>query len=285
MVEEYPLGLIPTPVYRAARPRPELAYSAKRMVDESGFSIAKMMPDECMLVPVPPTAMSQRYNDCTTCASALAFELSRRVKRPYEKPMEYATLPLYWDATHGMNKGAYVDQVLDILIESGTCLATDMPYGDYGIKSPVPESAKRFYRIRGYYNVFAKWDIGKTSRADLFWVKAELALGRPVIVGWWVGKDWFAHRRGVLGVETRRIGAHAMCAVGYGNQDGVTGLYLRNSWSPGWGEDGGAFVCDEAFNADAIEGWVPLAGRSVTSLSDVIEVYVQAQMDEHRSRE
>jgi len=76
-----------------------------------------------------------------------------------------------------------------------------------------------------------------------------------------------------------------MCAVGYGKREGVTGLYIRNSWSPGWGEEGSAFVCDAAFHQDAIEGWAPVAGRTVTSIVDAIDMYVQAQMDKHRGRE
>lgn len=51
--------------------------------------------------------------------------------------------------------------------------------------------------------------------------------------------------------HSRKLGWHAILAVGYGTMNGKQYLKVRNSWGPWWGADGYAWVCEDYFNANA----------------------------------
>lgn len=91
---------------------------------------------------------------------------------------------------------------------------------------------------------------------DLHGIRAELATGRPVVVGVFLSRtyrfpaDWTRVGAEVLLGPDRhepidRNDGHAMVIVGHGLHEGTPVMLLRNSWGSRWGHDGHAWVRED----------------------------------------
>jgi C1A family cysteine protease len=70
--------------------------------------------------------------------------------------------------------------------------------------------------------------------------KQAIAADGPVIAGLNVYEDFYFYKSGIYRQTTGIFrGRHAVCVVGYEDRKDGTGYWiLKNSWGPGWGENG-----------------------------------------------
>lgn len=115
--------------------------------------------------------------------------------------------------------------------------------------------------------------------AGLHKVRAELSAGRPVVVGVFLSRTYrFPSDWTRLGVEVLlasdldesidRNDGHAMVIVGSGLHDGEAVMLLRNSWGPGWGYEGHAWVKEDCLAPRLVGAFVIEKGGGDVLQSD-----------------
>lgn len=99
------------------------------------------------------------------------------------------------------------------------------PYDDDSTR-PCPDRDKRITKIKGWRSIFS------ASQA-----KEWISRKGPIMTGMEVYEDFFNYHSGVYrSVYGGYVGDHAVCVVGY---DDANGCWIcKNSWGPGWGEEG-----------------------------------------------
>lgn len=136
----------------------------------------------------------------------------------------------------GCADGSYVTDGLNLLKNKGVVPWSVMPYSSTNGCSLVPTAAQNTtaatYKITSYSRV------SLTSTA----IKAQLALGKPVIVAGPVNSA-FEYLSGttVLGRFTgSSLGGHCYCVVGY--DDSKSAFKVMNSWGTPWGSSGFGYI-------------------------------------------
>jgi hypothetical protein len=175
-------------------------------------------------------AHSAARNDLTPLACEYAFfHAQRRAKR----------LP---------TQGAVLGHILDALREDGQPEESAWPYmpanPDPATWSPPADVGTRYKRK------------GKPNGAAIDKIIADLAAGQPTVVLTKLVRSFF--KPSVDGVVELAAGEqpnpaqrHAVIAVGHGTVDGKRAILVRNSWGPGWGLGGHAWLT-ETFLAPAL---------------------------------
>jgi len=88
------------------------------------------------------------------------------------------------------------------------------------------------------------WNVGSfnITEGDEWSVKQALAFKGPVAVSYRVEDGFRDYKRGVYSKVGCKNGAmdinHAVTAVGYGVENGVTYFTIKNSWGEDWGDQG-----------------------------------------------
>jgi C1A family cysteine protease len=166
------------------------------------------------------------------------------------KPVDYSRLFIYYqerllEHTVRSDAGAMIRDGMKACAKVGAPLETLWPYDvkKFARKPPAKAYADAAARkIKSYRRV-----------ADLDHMRAELALGNPVVLGITVYESFESDqvaRTGVVpmpGAHERSLGGHAVLAVGY--DDATQMGIVRNSWGPEWG-DGGYFYLPYAYVRD-----------------------------------
>ena len=82
---------------------------------------------------------------------------------------------------------------------------------------------------------------------DLGTIAAHLTAGRPIVLGLVITASFMRCQSNgllpALSPDPER-GGHAVLAVGHGHISGADALLIRNSWGPGWGAEGHAWLTD-----------------------------------------
>lgn len=103
-----------------------------------------------------------------------------------------------------------------------------------------------------------RWGVRRYYRipsGDLTGVRRALAAGLPVVGGWQVGAAFTAYAgRGLVQPEQRTRGGHALCLVGYAEQDGDAFFAGVNSWGTAWGARG-MFHASDSWVAQGGDLW------------------------------
>ena len=170
------------------------------------------------------------------------------------------------------NGGTYISDHFDMLNEQGCCPLYNMSYKQYDGTTKPNESQKD---IASNYKASKNSDTDNwNSIHDIDSIKAYLAKGQPVVVSMETSNEYHALRKSdpVLYKPTIskenwqqlselerenyycKTGDHALCLVGYDenyNYNGKTVSVFKfvNSWGTSWGDNGYAYVTEDAFKS------------------------------------
>jgi C1A family cysteine protease len=172
---------------------------------------------------------------CTGQAIAGAIEL---IGRKNSKIHDVSRLFIYYQervliGTVHYDSGAYIRDGIKVTYTHGAPLERFWPYdiNRFKIKptaNAYSDAKKR--RVTGYKRCL-----------DFKTVKSAVAAGNPVVFGFNVYTSFNnINRTGIMTypnkARERFLGGHAVCIVGYRDID--SRFIVRNSWGPGWGDNG-----------------------------------------------
>jgi C1A family cysteine protease len=168
---------------------------------------------------------------CGSCwAFALTAGLESYVLRTQNKPgkdVDLSEQVMVSCSGVGSCNGGTLDA--DYLQSTGLPLETDYPYTatDGNCSSASPGWEKTAYKIGG-------WNSVSHTLASM---KSALVKYGPLPTAMWVYEDFMHYKSGVYSYTTgKKLGGHAVVIVGY--NDAEQYFTVKNSWGPGWGEDG-----------------------------------------------
>lgn len=174
---------------------------------------------------------------CTGNAIAGAIEL---VDRKNKKQLDVSRLFIYYEervleGSVNYDTGAYIRDGLKVVNKKGAPLESLWPY-NINQFTVQPNSA-------AYTDALKRKVTGYQRCADFAAVKAALASGNPVVVGFDVYSSFETLTVAKTGqmpypnVNTEDLlGGHAVCLVGY--NDNTQKFIARNSWGTTWGDKG-----------------------------------------------
>ncbi|NTW03860.1 MAG: C1 family peptidase, partial [Oscillochloris sp.] len=228
-------------------------------LEESSFAAVVELPDLVEpLTKAKNTPAPQSQGNRNTC---VAFTLAAAVQILSGDPTDLSEQFLYYlckekDGVPG-DVGTRPDLAVQLLQEVGICTEATWPYqaepnhsqpGGPTPPTPAYNEAKR-RRITGFTQLPAKGNSGLTQ------IQAQLAAGKPVLIGMPIYEHWNGSTQGKLLGRVRaalpgerQLGGHAMCVVGYRSDPTAPGggyFIVRNRWGTEWGKDNsdGAGYC------------------------------------------
>jgi C1A family cysteine protease len=195
---------------------------------------------------------------CTGQAIAGAVELVDR--KVWKQNLEISRLFIYYEervllGTWAVNtdSGAYIRDGLKVVNKLGAPIERLWPYDITRFKIKPTTTA---------YSDASRRKVTAYQRClDFTAVKAAVAAGNPVVIGFSVYSSFYAlNSTGIMtypNLERERyLGGHAVCIVGYRDID--SRFIVRNSWGPGWGDNGYFYMPYEVIQnpAMAFDFWV-----------------------------
>jgi hypothetical protein len=176
----------------------------------------------------------------------------------------------------GTNPLLAIQQLRDV----GICTEQTWPYQGEPVDNanpghgPAPALAldeARLRRISGFTQLPASGSAGVGQ------IKAQLAQGKPVMIGMPIYEHWTGSTQATLLGRLRaplpgerKAGGHAMCVVGYRDDDGAPGggyFIVRNSWGTAWGTDNsdGPGYCHMPYLLVARQNMVAIVAEGVAA--------------------
>ena len=192
-------------------------------------------------LPAVPAAVDWRSNsgdwttpirDQSSCGSCVAFgtvaTLEARVKIACKQASMTPDLSeadlFYCGCGNCCGTGWNFPPALDRCKNTGVALESAFPYTPGN--QPCKQGLTPWVKITGWSSVLAVADR-----------KSTIASKGPVVAGMAVYQDFFSYRSGVYHhVSGNLAGYHAISVVGY--DDAQQCWIAKNSWGPGWGENG-----------------------------------------------
>lgn len=207
----------------------------------------------------PPPGDQGKQGSCVGWAVAYGL-------KSYQKNREYRLQSL--DANFRFSPAFVYNQVKDQTCDGGSNIADALnviesqgalPLEDfhYDDKSCAQQPTDAQIQSAWEYRI-AKWM--QVNVQSLTEMKAQIARGIPVVVGIHVA-DSFQNFTGG-GVYRRSakkeadLGGHALLVVGY--SEALKAFKVMNSWGPGWGDGGFAWIDYATFQSIAEEGYVTI---------------------------
>ncbi|MBS0656883.1 MAG: hypothetical protein JSR82_01390 [Verrucomicrobia bacterium] len=205
-------------------------------------------------------------SSCTANAVAASYEYW--VKRWTSRDFDVSRLFIYYNARWRNNEqdkdaGSVIQLAMEGLQNFGSCAEATWPY-QKALVLKKPNAAS--------YEEGARNLVHDTRQVpmDLTAWKQCLAEGNPIVFGSLLfdSFDQATQRGGVVPMPTpgevgrTDHGAHAMCAVGYSDSEGV--FIVRNSWGTSWGDQGYCYIpynylMNEKFNLG--DSWIFVPSR------------------------
>jgi hypothetical protein len=231
-----------------------------------------------------------------TCVSFASVALREFLEN--KKPV-FSEQFLYWackelDGIPG--PGTYVHTAMTAFNRYGVCLERTWPYNPHQddndeSQGPPPDKA---IREAEHYRMLESRTVEPTLVEDYKRILAgdDDAPGMPIVFGVPVFNSWYqspeTHRTGKITLPLpgeHPMGGHAMCVVGYVDDDDVPGggyFIVRNSWGDGWAEDspeaaGHALMPYEYVERYGMEAFTGPGNRVRTQVSqpdDNVEAYI-----------
>ncbi|MDR2661430.1 MAG: C1 family peptidase [Treponema sp.] len=117
-------------------------------------------------------------------------------------------------------------------------------------------TASRKYPIAGYARLSMN-EPSQDGKARVRAVKKALAEGKPVIIGMNCPDSFFFAKSAWKPAEDPRInyGGHAMCVVGYNDDEQGGAFEIQNSWGTDWGNGGFIWIGYDVFAAFVREAY------------------------------
>jgi len=157
------------------------------------------------------------------------------------------------------DEGTWVRLAFCVLQRFGICTEEIWPYDLrrlYRLPSLKAMREATGHRIHSYYRITSTGN----TRLDL--IIDALRSHHPVVFGTQVTKEFMKLRsRGPVPRPKGNVfaGGHAMMIIGYVPD----GFLIKNSWGPGWGEDGFCVMAPEYLSwKQSTDFWVPTLGTS-----------------------
>lgn len=210
---------------------------------------------------LPPSASLLRYapkrlhqggqGSCVGWASSYAARTILQARATGASPNDAAFSPssLYNRIALSGCEGAYMLDAMKTMHQQGVLPFREFGYDERSCSkqlSSTQQSAAAQYKIKGYNRL----TVGAGDyRPDINAIKQNLAQGAPVVIGMMVGGSFM---QGMVGQSLWRptqrdygqygFGGHAMCVIGYDDNQAGGAFQIMNSWGPEWGDNGVAWV-------------------------------------------
>ncbi len=199
----------------------------------------------------PPVYDQGRIGSCTANAIAAAFEFG--LKKQGLPDFMPSRLFIYYNERAmeghvGFDSGAQIRDGVKSVATLGVCSEQEWAYDDTPATSdggPFPPGAREAERPPAQSYTDALRNRATTYRRitqDLGQMRGCLASGSPFLFGFTVYQSFESPEVAKSGVASlpqpgeQALGGHAVLAVGY--DDPAQTFTVRNSWGPGWGQDG-----------------------------------------------
>lgn len=189
---------------------------------------------------MPPVGRQGKLSSCTAWAVAYAargYYASSYEGRDIRSPANVPSPSYVYHLSRGPDcGGTSIIKAVDVLTRGAPSLAA-YPYADQCAAPPSADVVARAsdFRVRGFSRV------EHTRLDDL---KGQLAQSNPVLISFADSPAFHRHRGDGVFEEPAfpgpNFGWHAMTMVGY--DDRRQAFRLINSWGPGWGDRGYAWV-------------------------------------------
>ena len=219
-----------------------LAYSSSQNYLPASVSLEKYAPNR---------EHQGQQGSCVGWASSYAARtiLQARATGGDPNQMRFSPSYLYNQIALRGCQGAYMLDAMETMKRGGVLPLTQYPYSDRSC-SEQPNSneqrAAQQYRIKGYNRLTLG---GNNYKPDIMGIKQHIAQGAPVVIGMQVGGTFMHQMRGKrLWLPNRRdysmygYSGHAMCVIGYDDNNNGGAFQIMNSWGPSWGDNGIAWV-------------------------------------------
>jgi hypothetical protein len=195
---------------------------------------------------MPPVRNQRNRGTCVAHASVAVREF---LLGPQSTSADLSEQFLYWDCKRNdgspNDEGTWIRVAMSCLQEDGVCPEAVWPYKP----DPVPGNEGQAPPPAGAAEQATTARIATGTQLQPRWVtqlKQTLADGKPIafavpVYAYWVSDP--ARKTGdirmPLGTD-RKLGGHAMCIVGYEDDQAVPGggfFKVRNSWGTDWAQD------------------------------------------------
>jgi C1A family cysteine protease len=135
--------------------------------------------------------------------------------------------------------GAYINKALETMVEKGVPLFKDYDVMcDSYIPSEIWSKAEE-NKIKDYSRLFADQE---SNDVKLESVKRSLINGNPVIIGFQIENSFYTAKNVFEPDNLGTTGGHAMCIVGYDDNQYGGAFEIVNSWGDQWGNEGFIWV-------------------------------------------
>ena len=135
--------------------------------------------------------------------------------------------------------GAYINQALEMMVEKGAPYFKDYDVMcDSYIPSDIWIKAEE-HKIKDFSRLFADKE---ASDVKLESVKRSLINGNPVIIGFKIENSFYTAKNVYEPDYLGTKGGHAMCVVGYDDDQYGGAFEIVNSWGTEWGNNGFIWV-------------------------------------------
>jgi signal peptidase I len=142
------------------------------------------------------------------------------------------------------HKGAYLGKALEHMSSKGAAFYKDFPdlCADE-VPAGLYEDAEKF-KIKDFIKLFDKED---ETAFKVEQVKRSLIANNPVIIGFRVDSDFVNAKAVYLPSEGIGASGHAMCVVGFDDDQYGGAFEVINSWGTSWGKNGYTWIRYEDF--------------------------------------
>lgn len=208
---------------------------------------------------LPPVVHQGTTSGCTgAAASVAAAVLIRRIGTFYSKTRVSWLWSYHWNRVKSGitgDRGAYPRSTMKALSEVGVIPESLMSSGFFTVLDPPPKRAKRAvaFHIKGYERIPSIAGNSETIVKVLGTEHLPVLIATRIYTRAWEQAD----RTGIIGqVDTREDedrGLHMVCLIGYRRNEATRcgwEFLFRNSWGPGWGRDGNAWISGDILEND-----------------------------------
>ncbi|MBK9075603.1 MAG: peptidase C1 [Flavobacteriales bacterium] len=246
-------------------------YDQAEVYEPLADNVKNPLPERVTLEKFCPPRLNQgQQGSCVAWASAYAARTIVQAKATNATPTSaQAFSPSYLYNQIKIDgsdcQGSYIYRAMENMLAGGVLPYSRFAYTDESCsKQPTAQEKQQAqeFRIKGFQRLTLGAD---EQRTDMLAMKQQLAQGSPVVIGMMVGGSFMQEMEGREEWIPRQsdysmsgFGGHAMCVIGYddfkfGSDAG--GFQIMNSWGPGWGKNGLAWVSYANFDHFAKEAY------------------------------
>ena len=208
------------------------------------------LPSEVDLSPnMPPVGNQGRQSSCVAWSTAYANKsyheyIERKDKMDWKYTINGAPNPktlfspafVYNQINGGKDNGSNIAEAMSLIVSRGAITLDQMPYD---VSNYTRQPTMEHFQLASKYK--AK-EFLKLRYSDPSEIKAQLAQGRPVVVGILIDNSFNELRGKTIysSASGQSLGGHAITIVGY--NDSTNAFKFQNSWGNRWGDNGFGYI-------------------------------------------